>query len=183
MGHCEKPTDHVFATKDRVYQACIFCGENIHDLAKKYAAPPVQRNALNQLEDALVALWGSTHARNKIRPLIDKLRTPSPSAGAGEMNNNVLILSKLPLILIQEIGMKDYGVSITRAGIKGGSLWRGTVGEFLSIPNNQSGSWFIDGGWGGPPGPIRVDWDGKQWINKGFPPHEDGFETGGYFPK
>ena len=45
-----------------------------------------------------------------------------------------------------------------------------TVEEWLLKPENQSGEWFIDGGWGGPPGPIKVKWDGEKWINKGFPP-------------
>ena len=31
-----------------------------------------------------------------------------------------------------------------------------SVGEFLSIDKNKKGVWLIDGGWGGPPGPIHV---------------------------
>lgn len=49
-----------------------------------------------------------------------------------------------------------------------------TVGEFLSIPENQQGVWLIDGGWGGPPGPIHVRWDAekKEWENGGFCGHK-----------
>ena len=51
--------------------------------------------------------------------------------------------------------------------------YRGTVGEFLSKPENQSGTWLIDGGWGGPPGPIHVRWneETKEWKNGGFCGH------------
>jgi len=47
-----------------------------------------------------------------------------------------------------------------------------TVDDWLSIASNCCGEWYIDGGWGGPPGPIKVRWDdvAKQWINCGFPP-------------
>ncbi|EPC6068888.1 hypothetical protein M8U49_06850 [Enterobacter hormaechei] len=34
-----------------------------------------------------------------------------------------------------------------------------SVGEFLSIQENQKGEWLIDGGWGAPPGAIRVRWN------------------------
>lgn len=45
-----------------------------------------------------------------------------------------------------------------------------TVGEFLSQPKNQAGTWLIDGGWGGPPGPVHVRWneETKEWENGGF---------------
>lgn len=45
-----------------------------------------------------------------------------------------------------------------------------TVGEFLSRPENQRGVWLIDGGWGGPPGPIHVRWNEQtnEWENGGF---------------
>jgi hypothetical protein len=45
-----------------------------------------------------------------------------------------------------------------------------TVGEFLSLPENQKGTWLIDGGWGGPPGPIHVRWNKNtsEWENGGF---------------
>jgi len=45
-----------------------------------------------------------------------------------------------------------------------------TVGEFLSKPENQKGLWFIDGGWGGPPGPIHVRWnnDINEWECGGY---------------
>ena len=48
----------------------------------------------------------------------------------------------------------------------------GTVGLWLSGPDHQSGTWLIDGGWGGPPGavPIHVRWNDveKAWENLGF---------------
>ena len=52
-------------------------------------------------------------------------------------------------------------------------LVRTTVGEFLSKPENQKGLWLIDGGWGGPPGPIHVRWNDKtqEWENGGFCGH------------
>ena len=45
-----------------------------------------------------------------------------------------------------------------------------TVEEFLSKPENFGGTWLIDGGWGGPPGPIRVDWLNSQsrWQSRGY---------------
>lgn len=48
--------------------------------------------------------------------------------------------------------------------------WKRTVAEFLSIPQNQSGTWLIDGGWGSPPGPVHVRWNEltKSWENGGF---------------
>ena len=47
---------------------------------------------------------------------------------------------------------------------------RCSVGEFLSLPENQRGTWLVDGGWGGPPGPIHVRWDEstQEWENGGF---------------
>ncbi|WDQ26702.1 hypothetical protein phiKPNH21_00090 [Klebsiella phage phi_KPN_H2] len=48
-----------------------------------------------------------------------------------------------------------------------------SVGEFLSRPENQKGKWLIDGGWGGPPGPIHVQWNEEtnEWENGGFGGH------------
>lgn len=45
-----------------------------------------------------------------------------------------------------------------------------SVGEFLSRPENQSGLWLIDGGWGYPPGPVHVKWNEitMEWENGGF---------------
>ena len=47
---------------------------------------------------------------------------------------------------------------------------RCSVGEFLSLPENQRGTWLVDGGWGGPPGPIHIRWDEstQEWENGGF---------------
>lgn len=48
--------------------------------------------------------------------------------------------------------------------------FKGTVGEFLMKPENQKGTWLIDGGWGGPPGAIHVRWNDrkKEWENGGY---------------
>lgn len=50
------------------------------------------------------------------------------------------------------------------------ALYIGTVGEFLSKKKNQIGLWLVDGGWGGPPGPIHVRWNDEtcEWENGGF---------------
>jgi len=83
-------------------------------------------------------------------------------------------LNNLPKTLLDENGGGFGFVCIWRAGQKEDSARKCTVGGFLSIEENQSGSWFIDGGWGGPPGPVMVRWDydSKKWLNKGFPPHD-----------
>lgn len=79
-------------------------------------------------------------------------------------------LKKLPETLINEKGMPNIGVSIWRAGDNGDTCRKCTVGEWLLIPENQSGTWRIDGGWGGPPGPIHVRWNESEqcWENGGF---------------
>lgn len=94
---------------------------------------------------------------------------------------NVRALRSLSDSLVNEFGMPAVGISIKRWGFYKGApgavsyMWRGTVGEFLSLPEHQSGSWYIDGGWGGPPGPIRVDWieAERYWKCRGFPPWDD----------
>ena len=70
--------------------------------------------------------------------------------------------------LINEDG-GGYGF-VMISGVK----WVGTVGEFLSNPVNQvvGKEWAIDGGWGGPPGPIVVRWNGEFFENGGFCGHE-----------
>lgn len=77
-------------------------------------------------------------------------------------------LSELPELLVNENGGSYGFVCIWRKGQKEDSARKCTVGDFLAKSENQSGSWYIDGGWGGPPGPIRVDWDGNKWVNAGF---------------
>ncbi len=80
----------------------------------------------------------------------------------------------LPPTLARENG-GGYGfVCIWRMPRDGSdSARRCNVAEFLSQQENRGGSWYIDGGWGGHPGPIRVDWDkeAQAWRNRGFPPH------------
>lgn len=62
---------------------------------------------------------------------------------------------------------------IWRPGTTARSFAKGqSVGEFLSNPANQSGTWLIDGGWGGPPGPIHVRWNGEFWENGGYCGHK-----------
>jgi len=68
-------------------------------------------------------------------------------------------------------GGGEYGfVCIWRIGDNSNSSRECTVKEFLSRPDNQNGTWLIDGGWGGPPGPIHVRWNGElnKWENGGF---------------
>lgn len=86
------------------------------------------------------------------------------------------ILRDIPPTLAQEAGYPVGGdprpfCSIRRADDREerGTYQPGmTVGEFLSDPANQSGTWLIDGGWGGPPGPIHVRWNGEYWENGGY---------------
>jgi hypothetical protein len=77
----------------------------------------------------------------------------------------------LPPSLNHESGMPGIGVAIWRKG-KPAYYEKESVGIFLSRPENQSGDWYIDGGWGGPPGPIVVRWDGSEWIYGGFCGHD-----------
>lgn len=61
------------------------------------------------------------------------------------------------------------GVSIWRQDKSENYFYEGSVGDFLSDSANQFGTWMIDGGWGGPPGPIVVRWNSDGfWENGGF---------------
>ena len=82
-------------------------------------------------------------------------------------------LRNLPQVLIDERGMPGLGVSIKRRDQKKSGLVTCSVGEWLDRPEHQSGGWLIDGGWGGPPGPIYVHWDQQSgaWVNWGFCGH------------
>jgi hypothetical protein len=85
-----------------------------------------------------------------------------------------MALRFLPETLIKENGGSYGFVCIWRMPRDGKeSAMKCSVGEFLSCTENQNGSWYIDGGWGGPPGAIRVDWDQElsAWVNRGFPPY------------
>lgn len=75
-------------------------------------------------------------------------------------------LGQLRKQLIEEAGLGCFSVAIWRRG-HNPLMWDGTVGEFLERSDNQSGTWLIDGGWGGPPGPIEVDWIDGEWIDQG----------------
>jgi len=79
-------------------------------------------------------------------------------------------LRKLSPTLIAERGGGFGFVCIWREGWVGDSARKCSVGEWLSQVENQSGVWLIDGGWGGPPGPIHVRWNVKDraWDNGGF---------------
>jgi hypothetical protein len=80
------------------------------------------------------------------------------------------VLRNLPKVLVDERGGGFGFVCIWRSGDHGASGRKCSVGEWLSNPDNQSGAWLIDGGWGGPPGPIHVRWNEEQkaWENGGF---------------
>lgn len=43
-----------------------------------------------------------------------------------------------------------------------------TVEDWLSRSENYGGIWLIDGGWGGPPGPLTVAWTGVDWEPCGY---------------
>lgn len=79
-------------------------------------------------------------------------------------------LQNLHQSLIDEAGGSFGFVCIWRRGETGDDARKCTVGEWLSRPENQSGTWLIDGGWGGPPGPIHVRWDesAQAWENGGY---------------
>jgi len=79
-------------------------------------------------------------------------------------------LRHLPKTLADENGAGFGFVCIWRPKRSDGNHEASSVGEFLSRPENQSGTWLIDGGWGGPPGPIHVRWNDAEaaWENGGF---------------
>ncbi len=80
--------------------------------------------------------------------------------------------------LINERGMGGI-VCIWRKDDHRDSGRSGSVGEWLSTPEHQRGDWYIDGGWGGPPGPLVVRWDDEQraWLNGGFCGHRFGLDV------
>ena len=89
-------------------------------------------------------------------------------------------LRNLSPTLIGEDGGGFGFVCIWRDGDHGDSARKCTVGEWLSRPENKSGTWLIDGGWGGPPGPIHVRWNEVEqaWDNGGFCGHRFENEAG-----
>lgn len=88
---------------------------------------------------------------------------------SGPINQTTGPLRNLSPQLIAENGGAFGFVCIWRKGESGGAR-QTTVGDFLSCPENQSGTWLIDGGWGGPPGPIHVRWNEAEgaWDNGGY---------------
>jgi len=87
-----------------------------------------------------------------------------------ENKNFTDVCSSLPDSLRNENGSGFGFVCIWRIDDEGEDARTCTVEEWLSKPENFGGEWLIDGGWGGPPGPIKVRWDGEKWQNLGFPP-------------
>lgn len=83
------------------------------------------------------------------------------------------VLREISETLQNEKGMPPHGVAIWPRGEPCGENYHTcSVGEFLSNAANQKGTWCIDGGWGGPPGPIVVRWnDQGYWENGGFCGH------------
>jgi hypothetical protein len=69
----------------------------------------------------------------------------------------------LPKSLREEKGIPGVGICIWRKDRSVDFCGETTVEEFLSREENCSGEWLIDGGWGGPPGPIKVCWGGGSW--------------------
>lgn len=83
-------------------------------------------------------------------------------------------LRNLSETLLNVGGEKDsWGVVIKRKGERDAPIYHGPVRDWLSRPDNHSGTWLIDGGWGGPPGHIHVTWNDetKAWDNEGFGGH------------
>lgn len=99
------------------------------------------------------------------------------SSGTSALDGGLGVLRNLSDTLINENGGAFGFVCIWRKGDHSDSARTCSVGEWLSRPENQSGTWLIDGGWGGPPGPLHVRWDAAQqaWESGGFCGHR--FET------
>lgn len=92
---------------------------------------------------------------------------------------NYRCLERLDERLINEKGMPSVGFFMGREDHSQEFMIKdSTVGEFLSRTENQNGDWFLDGGWGGPPGPIMLHWDElfQQWISFGYPPWDHNIE-------
>jgi len=45
-----------------------------------------------------------------------------------------------------------------------------TIESVISKKINQISYWYIHGPWGGPPGPIKIKWDGNYWHDLGYAP-------------
>ena len=80
------------------------------------------------------------------------------------------LCKNLSVALRKETGMRGTGVCIWRGDRSVDFCGETTVEEFLSRKENSGGEWFIDGGWGGPPGPVKVYWKDEAWHSAGFPP-------------
>jgi hypothetical protein len=71
--------------------------------------------------------------------------------------------------ILAETGMPGLGARVSRPD-KSKEYWTGdkNVGVLLAKPEMQSGAWLVDGGWGAPPGPLCVEWQGGRWIGRGY---------------
>ncbi|MDE2101666.1 MAG: hypothetical protein KGL39_30750, partial [Patescibacteria group bacterium] len=126
----------------------------------------------------LTNLWGSNgEGMTYYSNMIGTLQAASPFLIAGDKNGWIELSEKMKKLkrkvglgetLSNERGMPGVGVCIWRPDGTEDHCVQTNVGEFLSRPENQSGTWLIDGGWGGPPGPIHVRWNGTDWDNGGF---------------
>lgn len=78
-------------------------------------------------------------------------------------------LRHLPGRLINDAGPPDCCVYFERPNRTQAHEWKGTVGGFLCIPDHFGGTWHIDAGQGGPPGPMVVEWDNVEhcWEYQG----------------
>ena len=93
---------------------------------------------------------GSHVYKSRAKAVGDDMSSLKRKVGLGETLSN-------------ERGMPGVGVYIWRPDRTEKHCVQTSVGEFLSRPENQSGIWLIDGGWGGPPGTIHVQWNGTDW--------------------
>jgi hypothetical protein len=69
--------------------------------------------------------------------------------------------------------LPDKGVCIWRKDkpnefFSNNMIFDKSVEWFLSKEENCNGEWLIDGGWGYPPGPVRVYWEDGFWKTSGF---------------
>ena len=81
-----------------------------------------------------------------------------------------VIETQIGKTLANENGGRCGFVCIWRKDQKSNRDIKCYVWEWLGKAENQNGTWFIDGGWGGPPGPIHVRWNErtKEWENGGY---------------
>lgn len=64
------------------------------------------------------------------------------------------LTDNIPKQILEEKGMPSVGVCFWREDRREPTKTAKSVKEFLEDPANQKGFWLMDGGWGGPPGPV-----------------------------